>query len=229
MKQAIGYIRVSTERQAKEGASLEAQRARIEDWCRRNGCELVEVFADEGISGATMKGRPGLQAALAALKKGRVLVTYALSRLARSTKDALFISEAVAAKKSDLVSLTEQQFDTTTAAGRLMFQMMAALAEFERSLIAERTSSTLQHLKKTGRKFSGIAPFGFEAVEGRLVQVQQEAAVVAEIHVARQQGRTLQSIADDLNSRSVPTKTGKQWQPATIHYLLKRSALVSAC
>jgi site-specific DNA recombinase len=227
MKQAIGYIRVSTEQQANEGVSLEAQKAKIAAWCVTNDYELVNVFVDAGISGKSMDKRPGLQDAMKSLKKGMALVSYSLSRLARSTKDALSIGETVAKRKADMVSLSEQ-IDTTTAAGKMMFQMLAVLAEFERNLVAERTTNALQHKKATNQKYTNITPYGFEAIEGRLVQVQAEAAVVAEIQAARAGGNTLQSIADNLNGRGIPTKTGKTWQPATIHLLMKRTSLVPA-
>jgi DNA invertase Pin-like site-specific DNA recombinase len=110
----------------------------------------------------------------------------------------------------------------------MMFQMLAVLAEFERNLVAERTTNALQHKKATGQKYCNLTPYGFEAVEGRLVEVQQEAAVVAEIQAARQQGHTLQAIANNLNGRGIPTKTGKQWAPATIHYLVKRTSIGAA-
>ena len=227
MKQAIGYIRVSTEKQANEGVSLEAQEAKIVSWCKANDYELVKVYVDAGISGKRMDTRKELLAALASLKKGMALVSYSLSRLARSTKDALAIGETVAKKKADMVSLTEQ-IDTTTAAGKMMFQMLSVLAEFERNLVAERTTNALQHKKRTGQKYTNQTPYGFEAIEGRLVQVQQEAEVVAEIQASRTGGNTLQFIADSLNTRGIPTKTGKQWAPATIHLLLKRSSLVNS-
>ncbi len=226
MKQAIGYIRVSTEKQASEGVSLEAQQAKIEHWCKANGYELVKVYVDAGISGKRMDTRKELLAALASLKKGMALVSYSLSRLARSTKDLIEISELVAKKKGDLVSLSES-IDTTTAAGKMMFQMLAVLSEFERNLTAERTSGALQHKKATGQKYTNQTPYGVEANEGPLVQVQQEAEVVAEIQSARAGGSTLQAIADSLNGRGIPTKTGKLWAPATIHLLLKRTALVA--
>lgn len=227
MKHAIGYIRVSTEQQAAEGVSLDSQRARIESWCQVNGYELAQVYVDAGISGKRMDTRKELQKALTALKKGTALVCYSLSRLARSTKDALTIGEIVAKKKADMVSLSEQ-IDTTTAAGKMMFQMLAVLAEFERNLVAERTTNALQHKKRTGQKYTNQTPYGFEAIDGRLVEVQQEVAVVAEIQAARRSGQTLQAIANNLNGRGTPTKTGKQWQPATIHYLIKRTAIAPA-
>lgn len=227
MKQAVAYIRVSTEQQAQEGVSLDAQRAKIEHWCSANGYELAGVFVDAGVSGKRMDTRPELLKALASLKKGTALVAYSLSRLARSTKHLIEISELVAKKKADLVSLTES-IDTTTATGRAMFQMLGVMAELERGLIAERTTNALQFKKRSGQRYCNQTPYGFESIEGRLVEVQQESAVVAEIQAARIQGQTLQAIADALNGRGIPTKMGRQWQPATIHLLLKRSALVAA-
>jgi len=227
MKTAIGYTRVSTEQQANEGVSLEAQEAKIQAWCTVNGYELVQVYVDAGISGKTTQNRPELAKARKAIKKGMALVTYSLSRLARSTKDLLEISEEVAKKKADLVSVTEK-IDTTTPMGEMMFTLMAGMAQLERRMIAERTATALQHKKATGQKYTNITPYGFEAIEGRLVQVLAETEVVAEIQAARSSGNTLQSIADNLNGRGIPTKTGKQWAPATIHLLLKRTALVAA-
>ena len=113
---AVGYVRVSTEQQAGEGVSLEAQKAKIEMWCKANDCELIEVFVDAGISGKSMDKRPGLQRALVSSGKGMALVVYSLSRLARSTKDTLAISERLDKQGADLVSLSER-IDTTGAAG----------------------------------------------------------------------------------------------------------------
>ena len=226
-KQAIGYIRVSSAQQAQEGVSLEAQQAKIEQWCLANGYELVNVFKDEGISGKRMDTRQGLQDALATLKRGNAFVFYSMSRVARSTKDMLSIGELITKKKADMVSVIEN-FDTTTATGKMMFQMLAVLAEFERNLVGERTATVLQNKKANRQVYTNQTPYGFKAVNGRLEQVKQEVKVVAEIQQARAKGQTLQSIADSLNSRGIPTKTNKQWQPATIHLLLQRSALVSA-
>jgi site-specific DNA recombinase len=110
----------------------------------------------------------------------------------------------------------------------MMFQMLAVLAEFERNLTAERTTTALQHKKRTGQKYTNQTPYGFEAIEGRLVQVlagsrgrgRDSGGAVERQHPA--------SIADNLNGRGIPTKTGKQWAPATIHLLLKRSSLVNS-
>lgn len=222
MNKAIGYIRVSTEQQADEGVSLEAQKAKIAAWCLANDYQFDDatLFIDAGISGKTMNKRPGLTKALAAVTKGNALVVHSLSRLARSTKDTLIIAEQLEAKKADLVSLSEK-LDTTTAAGRMMFKMLAVLADFERDLVAERTKSALNHKKACGEVYSPT-PFGFKAIEGRLEQVESEAQVVAEILAMRDQGTTLGAIADSLNNRGIEGKRGGKWFPSTVRYLIQR-------
>jgi len=140
---AVGYIRVSTAGQANEGVSLDAQGARIRAWCEANGYALTRILSDAGVSGKRADKRARLQAALSdACKLRGALVVYSLSRLARSTKDAIGIAERLDKAGADLVSLTER-IDTTTAAGKMVFRMRAVLAEFERDLVSERTTADL--------------------------------------------------------------------------------------
>lgn len=222
MQQAIGYIRVSTQGQADEGVSLAAQRAKIEAWCSLNDTELVAVFEDAGISGASMNGRDGLHAALKATGKGMALVAYSISRLARSTRDMLTIAEQLDRKGADLVSLTEK-IDTTTAAGRMVFKMLAVLADFERDQIGERTKMALAHKRAKGEVYAPV-PFGFDAIEGRLVEVKRESKIVGDVIRRREAGASLAEIADYLNAQGVAGKRGGRWYPSTVRYLLQRQA-----
>ena len=93
-KTAIGYVRVSTQEQASEGVSLDAQRDRLTAYCKMNGIKLIDIKADEGISGSTLE-RPGLQAALQMLKRGRAntLLVAKLDRLSRSLRDVCALVE----------------------------------------------------------------------------------------------------------------------------------------
>ena len=227
MKQAIGYIRVSTEQQVNEGVSLEAQRARIAKWCADNSYELVRIFEDAGVSGAlSIADRDGLSDALAALKKGMALVVTKRDRLSRDYVEAGLIDRECAKLKAKVMVTDGNNGDAPEEV--LLRIIMDAFATHERLVIKMRTRSALQHKKRTNQKYCNQTPYGFEAIEGRLVQVAQEAEVVAEMQASRTAGNTLQSIADDLNGRGIPTKTGKSWAPATIHLLLKRSSLVAA-
>ena len=136
----IGYVRVSTHDQADNGVSLDAQEAKIQAWAELVDAEGVEIFRDEGISGKRSDNRPGLLAALEAIGAGDALVVHSLSRLSRSTRDTIDLAEALSEKGADLVSLSEK-IDTTTAAGKMVFRILAVLAEFERDQISDRSSS----------------------------------------------------------------------------------------
>ncbi len=218
---AIGYIRVSTQGQVEEGVSLSAQRAKIEAWCFANDYDLVGIYEDAGISGIK-SDREGLQLALAEAEKGTALVVYSLSRLTRSTKDMLHLSEQLEKRGTDLVSLTEK-IDTTTAAGKMVFRMLAVLNEFERDQISERTKAALSHKKACGEKYAPV-PFGYKELNGRLVEVQEEASIVAEILTLREQGSTLRDIATQLNDRGIEGKRGGKWYASTVRYLIQRQA-----
>jgi site-specific DNA recombinase len=221
---AYGYIRVSTEGQAVEGVSLDAQRAKIHAWCELNGYTLMAVHADAGLSGGRADNRPGLQAALVDVcKQGGALVVYSLSRLARSTKDAIAISERLNKSGADLVSLSEK-IDTTSAAGKMIFRLMAVMAEFERDQISERTTTAMQHLRSQGKRISGKIPYGYDLNAGELVENKSEQAsikVMVELHRA---GLSLRQIAAELEARGISTKSGAAWSATVIRGILKRAA-----
>lgn len=149
---AVLYIRVSTESQAVEGVSLEAQQARLEAWAVANDFSVINAYVDAGLSGGRSDNRPGLQGAIAdACTHRAVLVVYSLSRLARSTKDTIAIGERLSKSGADLVSLSGK-IDTTSAAGKMIFRMLAVLAEFERDQISERTTMALAHKGLKGER-----------------------------------------------------------------------------
>ncbi|MCC6740931.1 MAG: recombinase family protein [Planctomycetia bacterium] len=224
MKAAIGYVRVSTEGQAAEGVSLEAQEAKIKAWCAASGFALAAVHVDAGLSGGRADNRPALQAALADVTRRKgVLVVYSLSRLARSTRDALDIAERLDKADADLVSLSER-LDTTSAAGRMIFRMLAVLAEFERDQIAERTKGAMAHLRANGKRISGRIPYGFAlAPDGEnLLPLPAEQESIALMRQLRMGGLTFAGIAAALEARGIPSKLGAKWTPATIRRILER-------
>lgn len=206
----IAYVRVSTEEQARDGISLDAQREKAAAWrdLLAPGAAL-QVFADEGISGASMKHRPGLEQALAAAQgPGVVLLVYSLSRLSRSTRDTLAIAERLERQESELVSLSER-IDTTTAAGKMVFRMLAVLAEFERDQISERTSAAMQELKRQGKRYSR-----FEDYPARVAERCAE---------LRDRGMSYRRICQRLAKEGYKTSQGGDWQPAVVRRLARRA------
>ena len=226
MSKAIGYVRVSTEGQATEGVSLEAQRAKIAAWCELNGYELAGVHVDSGISGGKMGNRPGLQEALDTVcERGAALVVYSLSRLARSTKDAIAISERLDKAGADLVSLSEK-IDTTTAAGRMVFRMLAVLAEFERDQVSERTTAALAHKKAKGQRV-GTIPYGYRVgTDGATLEEDaREQETIALVRSLRREGFSLRAIRDELEARNIPNRNGNTtWRLNTLSALVKDAA-----
>ena len=217
MTQAVGYVRVSTTEQAAEGVSLDAQRARIEGWCAANGYELAALYTDAGLSGSRADNRPGLQAALAdAIKRRAALVVYSLSRLARSTKDAILIAERLDKAGADLVSLSEK-IDTTSAAGKMIFRMLAVLAEFERDVIAERTRAAMQHKQARGEYIGGAEPYGYRLTDdGTLVADEVEQRAIGLVIAHRTAGWSLRKIAAALDAAGIRPRRGNRWHPQTV-------------
>lgn len=216
---AIAYIRVSTEEQATDGVSLEAQKAKIAAWCDLNGYTLGEVFMDAGISG-TKADRPGLTAALAAVGKGDALVVYSLSRLSRSTRHMLELSDRLEKTGADLVSISEK-IDTTSAAGRMVFRMLAVLNEFERDQLAERTSAAMQHKKAKGERVGAI-PYGKALADDgvALADVPAEQAVIAEARQLHAAGLSLRKIASMLATKGFMARNGKAFAATQIQRMV---------
>lgn len=223
-KTAVGYVRVSTERQASEGVSLEAQRERIEGWATANGLSLSACYVDVGLSGGRADNRPGLQAALAdACKRRAPLVVYSLSRVARSTRDALTIAERLEKSDADLVSLSEA-IDTTSAAGKMVFRMLAVLAEFERDLVSERTTSALAYKRRQGVRISGKIPYGYRLEAGQLVAVEDEQTAIRLMVKLRGDGLSLRAIAEEMERREIRRQNGSTSWPSNVVLMILRRA-----
>ncbi len=215
----VGYTRVSSIGQVNDGVSLDAQQARIKAWALINDAELVHIYSDEGISG--VKGdRPELLNALDyVVKNGATLIVYSLSRLSRSTRDTLEIAEKLEKAGSDLVSLSEK-IDTTTAAGKMVFRMLAVLNEFERDQISDRTKAALSYKKANKEKTGGICPFGYIEKDGLLITHKREQAIISKIFNLHENGLNYSNIAKELNDINCKTKMGKKWYAQTVKNII---------
>lgn len=217
---AIGYIRVSTSYQVNDGVSLESQENKIRAWADLNGYNEVLICKDAGISGKRADNRAGLQEALSLIEKNDVLVVYSLSRLARSTKDTIEISELLQKKEADLVSISEK-IDTTSAAGKMVFRMLAVLNEFERDQTSERVKTAMQYKKEKGERVGHI-PFGYrlDTDNKHLIQDEKEQWILREIQVLKGQGLSLREIAKELNNRGIDNR-GHEWNHVSVKRVAK--------
>jgi DNA invertase Pin-like site-specific DNA recombinase len=191
------------------------------------GLEIVEFIVDAGVSGGRSLGaRPGGQKLLALLAEGRAshIVALRLDRLFRNASDCLANVEAWTKRGYvlHLLDVSGNSIDTSSAAGKFMLTVLAAVAEMEKNQIAERIRTVLRWKRKNGKVF-GHPPFGFARDGDALVPVESEQQALDLIIELRTRGYSLRKIARALEARGVPTKRGGKWAAATVRKLLARA------
>lgn len=208
---ALGYLRVSTEEQADEGASLASQQSRLQAYADVRGWYVVWL-SDPGWSGKSLD-RPAITDALHYLATGRadVLLAVALDRISRNVGDVADLMEASLAEHWALVTLRES-IDTSTAMGRAFVQIAAVFAELERGLIAERVKAGMAQKRAEGEHM------------GRRTAIPR--AIVDRIRSQRAVGVPYGRIAAELNSESVPTPGRRRDAPGAFW---TRSSVQNAC
>lgn len=204
---AITYGRVSTGRQAASGLSLDDQEETLASViAQREWVHLAHV-TDPGLSGRKMTNRKGLQGALERLDRGEadVLVASKVDRVARSTTDFARLLDR-AEKRGWKVVVLDVDVDTTTAAGRLVVEVVSAAAAFESRRIGERVKAVHAQRRAQGKR-AGQAPILPQKVRRQIAR-------------AREGGRSLRSIADELNAKGVATARDGRWHPSTVAHVV---------
>lgn len=216
-----GYIRVSTERQV-EGYSIEGQITQIEQYCQFNGYELVDIYADRGISGKSMN-RPELQRMLNDAKNGKLdcVMVYKTNRLARNTSDLLTIVEELHRQNVEFFSLSERM-EVKNSTGKLMLQILASFSEFERNTILENIYNG-QHQRALEGYYQGNLPLGYNNIpdnKKELMINQHEANIVKYIFESYAKGHGYRKIANALNHKGYVTKKGNPFSISAVTYIL---------
>src|SRR5437899_779000 len=211
---AIGYARVSTDKQADHGVSLEAQEAKIRAMAVVQGAEIVELIVDGGESAKDLN-RPGMERLLALVEERKVdtVIIAKLDRLTRSVKDLAELLERFQRRGVSLVSVAES-LDTGSAAGRLVINIMTVVSQFEREAIGERTKDAMHYKKSNGECVGNIA-YGYRlgANGVHLEPNPQEQVVLSTIGELRGKRCTLRGIATELNASRMMKKVLEQAGP----------------
>ena len=205
----IGYVRVSTTEQADSGAGLSAQRTGIEAACAAKGWTLEAVYEDAGVSGSSMGKRTGMAEALGVLGRGEasVIVAAKLDRFSRSVTDFAGLIEQ-ARRGGWAIAALDVDIDMTTPTGELMAMVIAAMAQYERRLIGQRTRDALAERRAAGAQL------------GRPRSLPEE--VVARIADRRREGASMSAIARELNADGVPTAHGgRMWRQSSVSAVLR--------
>jgi len=227
MMKAIGYCRVSTEDQAENGESMEAQDHKIRQWCDLHDAELVLIRGDEGISGKSTHNRPALKECLdmaMSLRKAGdtvVFVIFALSRLSRSTRDTLLLADTFDKNRIELVSLTER-IDTTTPAGKMFFTIMAAMNQYKIDETRVQTKAALDNKRRNGEAL-GNQRFGWmkDGVRGKLIPNEPELRAVKLMLELEASGHSLAEISAKLAERGDRARSGGMIDRSAVHRYLK--------
>jgi DNA invertase Pin-like site-specific DNA recombinase len=214
---AVGYIRVSTDEQAKEGLSLDAQEAKVRAYAIAKGWELLGVIKDE------KGGKPGIQKIIKACQRKDfdVVIICKLDRMTRNVRDLGYLVQDVFEKSGVAFSSIADNFDTTTANGKLVLNILGSVAQWERDIISERTKEVLTHKRLVKRERAGVVPLGYDLADnGRnLIPNRKELQVVRQVKAFRNLGWSYGCIAKHLNQLRTPTKRGGKWRAWTVQYL----------
>lgn len=212
----VGYIRVSTEKQATEGVSLENQREQIEKYCRYKNLDLVGIIEDAGISGGVNKARPGFISLLDRIETGevRAVVLYSLERLSRDMLTLLALERYLDEYDIELHTV-DGQVDTSTPDGFMGFAMKSFLGEMERRQVKYRTKKAMEH-KKNQNEVVGSIPYGYRRTGDKLEPYDREQKIISLVVGLYKRGQGLAGICRQLSDQGIRTRAGNDFTPEQV-------------
>jgi len=231
-KKVAIYCRVSTTEQAEEGYSIKEQERLIREYCVNQEYEVYKVFSDAGISGKDIRHRPVIQQLLkdATDKKFDMVMSWKINRLSRKLEDAIKIVNTLDKYGIAYQSYSER-FESDTPAGKMQFQMMALVGEFERNTIAQNVKMGMKAKARSGEWCGGTAPLGYcwvpmEGTENssrkksRLEIDKTEAEIVRLIYHMYASGKGYKAIVNYINQMGYRTKKGNAFSVAQLKTIL---------
>ena len=214
------YTRVSTEDQAKEGFSLDAQLDKLRAYCKARGWEIAGEYVDDGYSGRNTK-RPAYQRMMQEMDKWDGLLVIKMDRIHRNSKNFMIMMEQLRENNKEFISMTES-LDTSTAMGRFVMDIIQRIAQLESEQIGERVYVGMEQKAKTNGGILGFnIPYGYDYVDGKLVINKDEAEIVKKIYQWYLEGHSMGEIAETLVKQDVPTKKQGFWAKKTVSTILK--------
>jgi site-specific DNA recombinase len=216
------YIRVSTDRQAKEGDSLEEQESELKKFCDYRGFQIHRVLIERGKSGGNTN-RPEYRRLVADIEAGKInaVVVKKLDRLSRSLLDFEQLMTRLQANNVEFISLREN-FDTTTAMGKAMLRVALVFAQLEREQTAERIKDVFAWRAEQGLYNGGTRPFGYDALLSELVPHKQERKVVEFIYDSFLELKSTTLVARKCLEMGFRDRDNKPIDKRKVHKILNR-------
>jgi site-specific DNA recombinase len=213
------YTRVSTDDQAKEGFSLDAQRERLLAYCMARGWTVADAYVDEGHSGRNVK-RPAYQRMMQDREKWDAILVIKMDRIHRNARNFMEMMDDLQKWGKDFVSATES-LDTSTAMGRFVVDIIQRIAQLESEQIGERVYMGMSQKAKSGGGFLGSpVPYGFRLKDGSLTIEESEAAAVRLMFTRYCEGASFEDLRTDLWIRGITTRNGREWSKMGLAHIL---------
>lgn len=220
------YIRVSTERQAREGDSLEEQEAELKRFCEFRNFRIHQVYIEKGKSGGTTN-RPEYQKLIRDIKSKKVnaVVVKKLDRLSRSLLDFENLMTIMQSHDVEFISIKES-FDTTTAMGKAMLRVALVFAQLEREQTSERLVDVLDYRASQGLYNGGIRPYGYTNVNKELVPYKKEKDVLELIFKTFLETQSTTMVQNTLNESGFKNRNNNPWDKRAIEHILKNPVYI---
>ena len=219
------YSRVSTEDQAKEGFSLDAQRERLHAFCRAQGWTVAQEYVDDGHTGRNVN-RPAYLRMLADRDAWDKMLVIKMDRIHRNSRNFMEMMDDLGKWGKDFVSATES-LDTSTAMGRFVMDIIQRIAQLESEQIGERVYMGMAQKHRAGEGLNGFRrPYGYRYADGALDVDAPEADIVLRIFEEYAAGRAFHAIAAKLNDDGIPSQRGRRWSKSGIRYMLHNPVYV---
>ncbi len=214
------YTRVSTEDQAKEGFSLDAQLDKLRSYCKARDWIVGGEYIDDGYSGRNVK-RPAYSKMMDEMDNWNVLLVTKMDRIHRNSKNFMMMMEYLKKHNKEFVSMTES-LDTSTAMGRFVMDIIQRIAQLESEQIGERVYFGMEQKARVNGGVLGFnIPYGYDYTDGKLTINSNEAENVKNIFEMYLKDMSMKIIAEELNSKDIPTKLNKTWGAQTVSLILK--------
>jgi len=222
MKNAVAYIRVSTDEQADSGYGKDAQREQIEKYAYRNGYNIIEWVEEDGVSGADNNPPKLLEIIYGADITNppfQVLIAARSDRISREIENFYFYKYMLRKKDIEIVSATED-FSTMGKYSSMLESFILNMAQMERDNITVRTSAGRKQKAAQGGYAGGRAPFGYKVVRGDLIIDELEAPTVRRMFDLRDQGKTYKEIEEILNSEGYRRRNGNPFHHSGVQQMV---------